>query len=113
MTISPIDLMYNLSSTTPPAAHLIILTGSILCHHKITYNNLTYQQYNNDSKHKNYENTGLKPYITNSVVFTQIRTHSYTIIGAMSVVTTRISFAVGVDAFKIIMNFIIIMIWGY
>jgi hypothetical protein len=44
------------------------------------------------------------------MVLYQTRTHSYIIIGAMSVVTTRLSVAVDVDALKIIMNFIIIII---
>jgi hypothetical protein len=59
-------------------------------------------------KQKNNENTALKSYIKNAAVFNQIRTHYYIIIGARSVVTTRLWFAVGVDTLKIIMNFIII-----
>jgi hypothetical protein len=46
-------------------------------------------------KHKNYENTGLKSYITNSAVLNQIKTSYYiSLLGARSVVTTRLSFAV-------------------
>jgi hypothetical protein len=60
-------------------------------------------------KHKYYENTGLKSYTMNSAVFNKIRTHSNANIGARSVITTRLSFVIGVDALKIIMNFIIII----
>jgi hypothetical protein len=44
----------------------------------------------------------------NPEVFTQIRTHSYIRISARSVVTTRLSLDVGIDALTTIMNFIII-----
>jgi hypothetical protein len=46
--------------------------------------------------------------MTTPVVFNQIRTRSYISIGARSVATTRLSFALGVDAPNTIMNFIII-----
>lgn len=59
-------------------------------------------------KHKHYENKGLKAYITSSAVFNQIRTRSYINIGSRSVFTTRLSFAIGLEALGIIMNIIII-----
>jgi hypothetical protein len=67
------------------------------------------KQDNKVRQNKINENIDLNSYVTNSTVFNRIKTRSYISIGAMNVVTTRLSFDVGIDALQIIMNFIIIL----
>jgi hypothetical protein len=97
-----------LSFTTHPDAHQIRPTGSKphLFHLKPpTMTNILHRITKSDTKTN--ENTGVKPYIINSTVFYQIRARSYISIGARSVVTTWLSFAVGVDTLEIFMMFLI------
>jgi hypothetical protein len=97
-----------LSSTKHLDTHLILLLGSKPIIANFTPHTTINTKQDKNSDTNTNKNTGLKSYITNSMVLYQTRTHFCISIGARSVVTTRLLFAVGVDALKIIMNFIIV-----